>query len=155
MATATNIDAGEIIDRQPVQACHYWIASLCAASVLMDGFDTQAIGFVAPALAEQWNIARPTLSPVLSSGLLGMLIGAPVFGSLGDRWGRKRVLIVCTLWFGIGSLLTASAGSVAAMLLLRLFTGFGLGGTLPNAAALTSEFMPAGGRATGCNRVRV
>jgi 5-methyltetrahydropteroyltriglutamate--homocysteine methyltransferase len=149
MAAPVLIDAKEIFDRQPIRGYHYWIAGLCAATVLMDGFDTQAIGFVAPALAEQWHIARTALSPVLSSGLVGMLAGALVFGPAGDRWGRKRVLIICTIWFGIGTLLTAQAGSITAMLWLRLVTGFGLGGTLPNATALTSEFMPTRRRATG------
>jgi AAHS family 4-hydroxybenzoate transporter-like MFS transporter len=153
--TAAPIDVKGIVDRQPVHAYHYRIAALCAATVLMDGFDTQAIGFVAPALVDQWHIARAALSPVLSSGLFGMLIGALVFGSLGDRWGRKRVLIICTIWFGIGTLLTARADSVNAMLLIRLITGFGLGGTLPNATALTSEFMPLRRRATGVTMMLV
>jgi AAHS family 4-hydroxybenzoate transporter-like MFS transporter len=115
----------------------------------MDGFDAQAMGFVAPALLQQWHISRVALSPILSSGLVGMLIGALAFGPLGDRIGRKRVLLLCTLWFGAGSLLTARAGSVEAMLWLRLVTGFGLGGAMPNATALTAEYMPARFRATG------
>jgi len=155
VAAAAQIDLREVIDRQPVRRYHYWIAGCCAATVLMDGFDTQAIGFVAPALVAQWGIERVALSPVLSIGLLGMLVGALVFGSLGDHWGRKRVLIICTLWFGVGSLLTAQAGSVNEMLLLRLITGVGLGGTLPNATALTSEFMPIRRRATGVTMMLV
>src|SRR5215510_2306816 len=116
---------------------------LCAASLFMDGFDAQAIGFVAPALSDEWHIPRAALSPVLSSGLAGMLCGALLFGTLADRFGRKPILILCTLWFGVFSLLTATTTSVQGMILLRLLTGFGLGGCLPNAIALTSEYMPA------------
>jgi AAHS family 4-hydroxybenzoate transporter-like MFS transporter len=125
------------------------VGVLCALAVLMDGFDAQAMGFVAPALLQQWHITRIALSPILSSGLVGMLIGALAFGPLGDRIGRKRVLLLCTLWFGAGSLLTARAGSVESMLWLRLLTGFGLGGAMPNATALTAEYMPPRFRATG------
>jgi MFS transporter, AAHS family, 4-hydroxybenzoate transporter len=77
---------------------------LCALAVLMDGFDAQAMGFVAPALLQQWHITRVALGPILSSALVGMLAGALLFGPAGDRLGRKRVLVLCTLWFGFGSL---------------------------------------------------
>jgi MFS transporter, AAHS family, 4-hydroxybenzoate transporter len=149
MQQATRLDVQAIIDQQPFSRFHLRLGVLCALAVLMDGFDAQAMGFVAPALLQQWHITRVALSPILSSGLVGMLAGALLFGPLGDRLGRKRVLIVSTLWFGLGSLLTARAQSVEAMLWLRLFTGFGLGGAMPNATALTSEYMPRRLRATG------
>jgi len=72
MKTAAQIDIQEVIDRQSLCGYHDRIAALCAASDLMDGFDTQTTGFVAPALVQQWHIARPPLGPVLSSGLVGM-----------------------------------------------------------------------------------
>ena len=71
-----------------------------------------------------------------------MMIGALIFGPLADRLGRKPVLIACALTFGIGSLLTATATSVAQLMAYRIFTGFGMGGAMPNAIALTSEYMP-------------
>src|ERR1700681_2017807 len=144
----SHIDVQQIIDSQPFRRYHLRLAALCAAAIFMDGYDAQAIGFVAPALTKVWNIQRSALSPVLSSGLLGMLIGALVFGPLADRFGRKRILVLCTLWFGIFSVLTATANSVQSMIVLRLITGLGLGGTMPNAIALTSEYMPKRLRAT-------
>jgi MFS transporter, AAHS family, 4-hydroxybenzoate transporter len=146
---APGLDVQEIIDRQPFTRYHLRVGVLCALAVMMDGFDAQAMGFVAPALLQQWHITRVALSPILSSGLVGMLIGALLFGPLGDRLGRKRVLMLCTLWFGLGSLLTARANSVESMFWLRLLTGFGLGGAMPNATALTAEYMPRRLRATG------
>jgi len=125
------------------------IGILCSLAVMMDGFDAQAMGFVAPSLLAEWHITRVALSPILSSGLVGMLAGALLFGPLGDRLGRKRVLVLCTLWFAAGSLLTARAHTVETMLWLRLVTGFGLGGAMPNATALTAEYMPRRLRATG------
>lgn len=143
------LDVQQVIDQQPFGRYHFKIAALCTASVLLDGFDAQVTGFVAPALAQQWHISRAALSPILSAGLLGMLLGALTFGPLADHLGRKRILVFCTLWFGAFSLLTSRAGSVESMLILRLITGFGLGGTLPNAIALTAEYMPRRSRATG------
>lgn len=143
------VDVQAVVDQQPFGRYHFKIAALCTASVLLDGFDAQVTGFVAPVLAQQWHIARISLSPILSAGLLGMLLGALTFGPLADRFGRKRILVLCTLWFGVFSLLTARAGTVESLLVLRLITGFGLGGTLPNAIALTAEYMPRKSRATG------
>ena len=125
------------------------MAAFCAATVFADGYDAQAIGFVAPTLVEQWHITRSALSPVFSGGLVGMFIGALLFGPLGDRFGRKRVLVWCTLWFGVLALFTGMAQSVTFLTVLRFTKGLGLGGTLPNAIALTSECMPKRLRATG------
>ena len=149
MQQAARLDVQEFLDRQPFHSFHLRLSVLCALAVLMDGFDAQVMGFVAPSLLQQWHITRLALGPVLSSGLAGMLAGALLFGPLGDRVGRKPILVFCTLWFGICSLLTARVNSVEPMLWLRLLTGFGLGGAMPNATALTAEYMPRRSRATG------
>jgi len=149
MKAAACIDVQQVIDQQAFGRYHFRVAALCALSVLLDGFDAQVIGYVAPALAQQWQIPRAALSPILSAGLVGMFLGALVFGPLADRFGRKRILILCTVWFGVCSLLTSRADSAQSMLVLRLITGLGLGGTMPNAIALTAEYMPRRIRATG------
>jgi len=82
------------------------------------------------------------MSPLASLSPIGNLIGSLVFGPIADRFGRKPVLIACALMFGAGSLVTATATSVGQLTLYRVFTGFGMGGAMPNAIALTSEYMP-------------
>jgi AAHS family 4-hydroxybenzoate transporter-like MFS transporter len=124
------------------------IIALCGATLFMDGFDAQVMGYVAPALGAQLHIARQALGPVFSSGLVGIMIGALVLGPLADRIGRRPVLIFCTVLFGASSLLTARADSLISLLVYRLITGFGLGGALPNATALTAEYAPKRSRAT-------
>lgn len=121
----------------------------------MDGFDVQAMGYVAPAILRDWHIAKASLGPVFSAGLSGMLIGSLGLSVLADRLGRRPVLIGATLWFAIGTLITAHATTVNQLLLLRFLTGLGLGGIMPNAMALAGEWSPAARRVTLMMRVSV
>lgn len=142
------VDISRLIDERPIRGFQIAIVAICAAIVLLDGFDAQVMGYVAPALAADLHIGRPALGPVLSSGLVGMMLGAMVFGPLADRVGRRPVLILCPLIFGLGSLLTTTAGSATSLMVFRLVTGFGMGGAMPNTIALTAEYMPKRVRAS-------
>jgi MFS transporter, AAHS family, 4-hydroxybenzoate transporter len=145
---ATTVDVAEFIDQQPVGGFQIRLLLTCAAVLFLDGFDTQAIGFVAPALAREWGLTRGALGPVFSAGLFGLMIGALLFGPLADRIGRKKIIIFSTIAFGIGALVTAFVQDVNSLLAIRFLTGLGLGGAMPNAIALTSEFNPRRRRAT-------
>jgi AAHS family 4-hydroxybenzoate transporter-like MFS transporter len=145
---ASPVDVAEFIDQQPVGGFQLKLLSMCAAVLFLDGFDTQAIGYVAPALAKEWGLTRAALGPVFSAGLFGLMIGALLFGPLADRIGRKKIIIFSTLAFGIGALATAFVNDVSALLAIRFLTGLGLGGAMPNAVAMTSEFNPRRRRAT-------
>ena len=142
------IDVVEFIDNRPVGGFHLRLFLTCAAVLLLDGFDTQAMGYVAPALAKEWGLGKAALGPVFSAGLFGLMIGALVFGSLADRVGRKTIIIGSTLAFGIGALVTAAVQDVTTLLIVRFLTGLGLGGAMPNVIAMTSEFNPHRRRAT-------
>jgi MFS transporter, AAHS family, 4-hydroxybenzoate transporter len=149
MKPAAALDVRQFIDEQPVRSYQILVATICALIVFVDGFDAQAMGYVAPALTADLRIPRSVLGSVISSGLVGMMAGALVFGPVADRIGRKPVLVISALTFGIGSLLTATATTVQSLVVLRVLTGIGLGGAMPNAIALTSEYMPQRSRATG------
>src|ERR1700676_4796054 len=145
---ASPVDVVEFIDQQPVGGFQIRLLLACAAVLFLDGFDTQAIGFVAPALAKEWGLTKGALGPVFSAGLFGLMIGALVFGPLADRIGRKKIIILSTLAFGLSTLVTAFVQDVNTLLAIRFLTGLGLGGAMPNAIAMTSEFNPRRRRAT-------
>ena len=142
------IDLQALIDRQGIGRFHIGLLALCAGVLVLDGFDTQAIGYVAPAIIRDWGVDRTLLTPVFRDGLLGGVVGAVLFGMLADRLGRKPILVACALCFGVFSLASAWATSLDALRLLRFLTGLGLGGGLPNAVALVSEYAPRRLRAT-------
>src|SRR5256886_12386662 len=142
------VDVAEFIDQQPVSGFQLKLLLTCAAVLFLDGFDTQAIGYVAPALAKEWGLTKGALGPVFSAGLFGLMIGALLFGPLADRVGRKKIIILSTLAFGLGALVTAFVQDVNTLLAIRFLTGLGLGGAMPNAVAMTSEFNPRRRRAT-------
>ena len=147
MSSTSALDIRRFIDDRPVSRYQLLVAVMCGLIVFVDGFDAQAMGYVAPALTAAMKISRGVLASVISSGLVGMMIGALISGPLADRIGRKPVLIGCSLIFGVGSLLTATAHSVESLMTWRAITGLGMGGAMPNAIALTSEYMPRRRRA--------
>ena len=147
-ASPSPVDVAQFIDAQPVGGFQIRLLLTCAAVLFLDGFDTQAIGFVAPALTREWGVSKAALGPVFSAGLFGLMIGALVFGPLADRVGRKKIIVFSTLAFGIGTLVTAFVQDVNMLLAIRFLTGLGLGGAMPNAIAITSEFNPRRRRAT-------
>ena len=149
MASTGAVDIRDLIDSRPIGRYQILVGIMCGLIVFIDGYDAQAMGYVAPAITKALAIPRDVLGRVISAALVGMMIGALGSGPLADRIGRKPVLVMCALVFGAGSLLTAMASTVNQLLLVRLITGFGMGGAMPNAIALTSEFMPTRRRAGG------
>jgi len=140
--------AAQPADDTPFGPAQKRIVFLCALVAMLDGFDTQAIAFVAPVIAAQWGLPVSAFGPVFGAGLAGLMVGALAFGPAADRWGRKNVILATTALFGLLTLATAWAASMPMLLMLRFLTGLGLGGAMPNIIALTAENAPARTRAT-------
>src|SRR5438477_2614990 len=103
MKQATVLDVRQFIDEQPFSGFQLMVAVMCGCIAFMDGFDAQSMGYVAPALVADLHMTRAALGPLISTGLVGMMIGALTFGPLADRFGRKPILISCILIFGVMS----------------------------------------------------
>ncbi|MEH3107022.1 MAG: MFS transporter [Sphingomonas fennica] len=132
------------------------VFALTSLVVLLDGFDVQAMALAVPALSAAWGIAPAGFSLALGLSVLGLGLGAAFLAPLGDRFGRRPLLIGCTALLGLSSLATALAGSVIALAALRLVTGLALGACQGNATALMSDHAPPARRAwlltlMGCN----
>ena len=132
----------ELIDLRPLSAFQLRVLLLCGVTVVLDGFDTQTIGFIAPAILAEFEAPPAAFGPVMSAALIGILIGAIVGGMLADRIGRRIIILSAAAAFGILSLLTARAASMDALILLRFLTGLGLGAALPNLVAMSNEYSP-------------
>ncbi|GAC1418887.1 MAG: aromatic acid/H+ symport family MFS transporter [Burkholderiaceae bacterium] len=146
-AGVLNVDVQDFLNQHPFSAFQWLVFGLCFAIVLLDGFDTAAIGFIAPSLTKQWGVSRQDLAPVLSAALFGLAAGALSAGPLADGVGRKSVLTASVLLFGIACTGSAFSGDLRGLTILRFVTGLGLGAAMPNAVTLISEYSPAHRRA--------
>ncbi|BAK65339.1 putative aromatic acid transporter [Sphingobium sp. SYK-6] len=115
---------------------------LILLSLVVEGFDLQAANFAAPSILEHFGVTRTEIGPLLSASLVGVLIGAVLIGPLGDRIGRRTILITCCFTYGLISLAAAFATSITQLMALRFLIGVGLGAVLPNALALAGELAP-------------
>jgi MFS transporter, AAHS family, 4-hydroxybenzoate transporter len=136
------LEVAGIIDAHPITWMQIGIFIICAAVAFFDGYDTQAIGYVAPLLAATTKTSIASFGTVFSIGLAGAAIGAVVFGLFADRFGRRWLLAVACALFSTFSLLTITAASFTELLTLRFITGLGLGGAVPISLALVSEYFP-------------
>lgn len=135
-------DLNVALNTHRLSAFQVLVVVLCTLTLMLDGFDTMAIGFVAPAIVKGWHISRADITPAFALGQIGIMLGAIFFGPLADRIGRRPVVIGCTVLFGAMSILTARADSITVLMICRFLTGWGLGGALPNVLALTNEYVP-------------
>ena len=142
MPTAKVIDVQEFINSHKLSSVQVVLLVLCFLIVAIDEFDTAAIGFIAPAIRADWQLTPGQLAPLFGSGLVGLMAGAFVIGPFADRHGRKAVLMFTVLFFGTASLVSAYSPNLTVLVLLRFLTGLGLGGAMPNAITLTSEYCP-------------
>jgi AAHS family 4-hydroxybenzoate transporter-like MFS transporter len=118
------------------------VAWLCGLVLFLEGYDIGAVGNAIPSLVDAWHVRPSVFTPALTAGNIGLLLGSLCAGLLGDWLGLKRVVIGCVAMFGVFTLLTAVVVSPSQLIGLRLLTGLGLGGGIPLAIALASDFAP-------------
>jgi AAHS family 4-hydroxybenzoate transporter-like MFS transporter len=136
------------VDSGPLGAAQITIVVMCALVAMVDGFDTQSIALVAPAIAAAWHEVPARFGLVFGAGLFGGLVGALVFGVGGDRFGRRPALLAAVALFGVATSITPCTASLTVLAAVRGVTGLGLGGALPTLISLTSEYAPARLRGT-------
>jgi len=126
-----------------------WVAlALCAGTMFVEGYDAQLMGYVVPGIARDWGVAPGSLTPAIAAGLVGMMLGGFLIAPLADSYGRRRVVLYSVIAFAILTIATAFVETLPTLIVLRLLTGFGLGGAMPNAIAITAEFSPTAKRAS-------
>ncbi|WP_244129770.1 MFS transporter [Burkholderia gladioli] len=148
LAQGPTLDIPALIDANPIGRFQLGVFVLAGAAMIIDGFDVQSMGFVAPELVRDWGIARVALGSVFSASLVGMLLGSLALSVLADRIGRRPVLVASMLFAGLCMLGTAHARTLAQLLALRALSGAGVGAIMGNAMALVSEYCPARRRAS-------
>jgi AAHS family 4-hydroxybenzoate transporter-like MFS transporter len=141
--TPAAIDVGRLIDEGRWSGYQKTLVGLTALAIIFDGADIQLAGLAVPALMADWSAPRAAFAPVLAAGLAGMMIGGAFGGFAGDRLGRRTALVGSLITFGLLTLAASVVDSLAALTVLRFVAGLGFGGTVPNGAALASEYVPA------------
>lgn len=139
---AARVEIQDLIDSRPLSGTQIFVIVVCALSVVFDGFDLQVMALTVPALSQAWGLPPPQFSAALSASLFGMGLGAAFLAPLGDRYGRRAMLVLSLIAVGIGALACAGAQNVTQLAVFRFITGIGLGVSMPNAIALTADYAP-------------
>lgn len=134
-------------ETDPVAGRQWAVLAMVLAALVIDGIDTQLLALVAPLIMGEWGVDKASFGPAMSAALFGMTLGAGVGGWLGDRLGRKTVLVGATILFGVGTIAVGFATSLPMLVALRLLSGLGFGALAPTGAALVSEWLPISFRA--------
>jgi MFS transporter, AAHS family, 4-hydroxybenzoate transporter len=138
----TTADVGTLLDEGGWSGYQKVLVGATAMTIIFDGLDNQLLGAAIPAMMREWSLGRPAFASVLAAALFGMMIGGFLGGYIGDRIGRRMALLGSVISFGALTVAMSFAGDVTTLTVLRFFAGLGLGGAMPNAAALASEYVP-------------
>ena len=132
----------ERLEKLPVGSFQYKLLFVTGLGWMFDSMDTGLISFVLPVLAKEWGLSTEQMGWIGSVGLIGMALGAILAGTIADKIGRKQVFSATVILYSISTGLCALAWDYESLLVFRFLVGFGLGGELPVAATLMSEYAP-------------
>ena len=134
--------ADDVLMDTRINSFHLMIMFWCSMLMLFDGYDLVIYGSVLPHLMSDWNLSPVTAGFIGSSALFGMMVGALSLGSSSDRFGRKRVILVCLVILSLAALSNGFCETTTQFAVFRFVTGVGLGGMVPNIVALMTEMAP-------------
>ncbi|WP_078411404.1 MFS transporter [Priestia abyssalis] len=137
-----SINITKMVDESKFNRFHSLVLALTAFIIIFDGFDLVVYGTVVPVLMEEWGLTPVQAGSLGSYALFGMMIGALIFGPLADKFGRKNMIILCTVIFSVFTGVIGFATSPAQFGIFRFIAGIGLGGVMPNVVALITEYSP-------------
>jgi AAHS family 4-hydroxybenzoate transporter-like MFS transporter len=136
------------LENQQLGALQIRVAAICTLIQMCDGYDVGSIGWAVPSLTHAWHVAPSAFALAFLGSNLGVMAGALLSGPIGDRFGRKPLLLASIAIFSIASFLSAIASSLGMLALLRFFTGLGIAGGFTGTTALTGDYTPQRLRAT-------
>lgn len=131
-----------LLDERAIRPFQLLVVALVMLALVIDGLDIQLLSLVAPVILKEWGVDRAAFGPAMAAALIGMAVGASCGGWLGDRYGRKTILVAATFLFGIGTMAASLSHDVATLGMLRLISGLGFGAAAPNGVALATEWLP-------------
>jgi MFS family permease len=134
------------LNEQPLASIHYRILGLCFAAWIFDFYDLILYSFLLVPIARDLHLTNTGSSLLLGTSFFMTAVGGVTFGLLGDRFGRKPIVVATVTIYGLGTLLCASSHSLIELMLYRSFTGFGIGGGWASGQALIAETVPAARR---------
>ena len=148
MAAAALSTTEAALENQRLGGLQLRVAALCTLVQICDGYDLNSVAWAVPSLIREWHLPPSAFAMAFLWSSIGIMVGALSAGPIGDRFGRRPLLLASLTIFGIASLLSAVVGSLSMLSLLRFFTGIGIGGGFSGAAALTGDYTPHRLRAT-------
>src|SRR6478672_12462627 len=142
MAEAALSATETALENQRISGLQIRVAALCTFIQICDGYDINSVAWAVPSLTHVWNLPGPAFTTAFLWSSIGILVGALSAGPIGDRFGRRPLLLGSLTIFGIASLLSATVDTIAMLSLWRFFTGIGIGGGFSGAAAQTGDYAP-------------
>ncbi|AWM13628.1 aromatic acid/H+ symport family MFS transporter [Flavobacterium sp. NRK F10] len=136
------INIQQVIDDARFGSFHWKVLFWCFLIIIFDVYDLVIYGVVLPILMKEWNLTPMEAGTLGSYALFGMMFGALIFGPLADKIGRKKSIIICLVLFSVFTLVSTLAVEPFQFGLSRFIAGLGIGGLMPNAVALITEYAP-------------